>query len=196
MQKAIVSFVVLILTCLAPQVKAEIIADNLQSTTTYTPGEGRLVLGASDKDGLQDVSTTFVASDTANLSDILLPMIVYRDSNAFNLSLTDSNNTVLESWTGLTAPPLASPEPIMDVASVANPLLTGGDTYTLIASPDDDNTFVDWNFGDSLSSGVVGFRILGTPAAAPEPASLTLLGTALAFGGVHLRRRRRKLSAA
>jgi hypothetical protein len=106
-----------------------------------------------------------------------------------------ATNTLLETWTGLTAPSLANTIPVVDAASVLHPLLTSGDTYTLIASANNQNTNDAWDEGfNTLHVGTVGFRVEGQ-VSTPEPASIVLLGSALvAFGGFHFRRWRRKPS--
>jgi hypothetical protein len=185
MQKTIAILVPLVLVSVASQARADIIYDNLKSTT----------YAASLGDALPQ-SPSFVAGATGNLSDILVDVWWGgAGSPLFDLSLKSGSN-VLESWTGLTAPStgaFGSTISVVDAASVLHPHLISGDTYTLTASVGDFVTD-SWETTNSLTADTVGFRVLGQ-AATPEPASLTLLGTALvAFGGFHLRRWRRKPS--
>jgi hypothetical protein len=198
--KTVLSVGLALLLSVATRAKADIIYNNLVSTT-YMATEGATIEGANGPFGATSFPARFVAGATDNLGDILLPMWSLTNppgsSPAFNLSLTDSSNTVLESWTDLTAPTasLTGPISVVDVASVAHPLLIIGDTYTLTASPNNVNTNDAWEQTDSFTPETVGLRVL-SQTTTPEPASMTLLGTGLlAFGGFHLRRWRRHSSA-
>jgi hypothetical protein len=187
-----IAILALILASLAQPAKADIIYDNLKSTT-YNPLSGVFVNGS------QSHSESFVAGTTDNLGDILVPMAFLGGSGnspLWNLSLKDSSNNTLESWTGLTAPDVnGSPISVVDAASVLHPLLTSGDTYTLLATGNAANTDDGWDIGNSLHLRTAGFRV-ESQVATPEPGSMTLLCTGIAaFGGFQLRRWRRRPSA-
>jgi hypothetical protein len=177
---------VLVLTR-AGSVNAEIIYDNL-SATTYDANDGWTVSTKASGEGEFLFHTeSFVAATTGHLSDVLIAMWSISGANTFNLTLTDSSSTTLESWSGIAAPHLGNGIEVVTVPSVLDPLLTSGSTYTLSAVATAD-TWDAWEFSPnaSLHPSAGGFRVEGEGGTAtPEPGSLTLLGLGLAsFGAI------------
>jgi hypothetical protein len=108
---------------------------------------------------------------------------------------------------------------IVTADSVAHPSLDAGTTYWLVLQPHEPSSVTSywansspgvpgtnayrhdpngsWTNGTSSFGDLDAFEILGTPTAAPEPASLTLLTAgALGLVGYGWRRRRRAMAAA
>jgi PEP-CTERM motif-containing protein len=171
---------------------ASAIYDNLASTT-YTPVSGVAVSGSLSVPGPFTRSASFVAGSTQNLGDVLLPIWNVASFPAnFNLTLTNSSNTVLESWNDLLAFPydVPPPIPVMTIDSVLHPLLTMGSTYTLTASADNTRTYDAWSTTDTLGKQQLGFRVDG-PTPTPEPGTLMLLslGVVIMVAGRAFRRR-------
>jgi hypothetical protein len=154
--------------------EAAIIYDNLP-LHTYQPSNGATISGPTSGAGTQSHSESFAAGITANLSDIEIAMWHASGSTAFTLTLTDSSNNVLESFTG-NAPSVSSSTPTVILNSILHPLLQAGQTYTLAATATGD-TLDAWEFrSDTRVVGTSGFLVEGTAVAAttPEPASLAL----------------------
>jgi len=159
--------------------KADIVIFDNLAATTYDPSVGYTISNAYHQ------SESFVATNTANLSQVLIAMWDAGSNHGFDLTLTDSLSTVLESWTDIPAPPVGANLLVVDIFSVSHPLLTEGQTYTLAATGTIDVLDV-WDRGGtvSLNPPEAAFRVLGT-SAVPEPSSLTLWGLGIAsFGGI------------
>jgi hypothetical protein len=88
---------------------AGVIYDNL-SSEIYRAAQGYTVSGASSPTGFDaDHSESFVAAGTGQLGDIMIAMWHASSGTAgFTLTLTDSANNVLESWTADGADPIDS----------------------------------------------------------------------------------------
>ncbi len=176
--------------CAATEAPAAIIYDNLKATTYIAVGGFGIDGPSSPVGGPSFHGESFVASLSGELTDVLLPMWNAGASSAFNLSLTDSHSTVLESWASLAAPSAGSGMiPVVDAVSISHPLLQSGQTYNLVVTPNA-TTFDAWDESNSLASGHSGFRV--EAAAAPEPASATLIGLGAAGLAVAVFRRRRQ----
>lgn len=200
MRLAISLTAMLLIVGAAPEVRADTIFDNLSSDTTYASNNGWLVAGpVGNPIGPfeSDHSETFVAGITASLSQVLIAMwqVDSAPSAAFDLSLTDSSNNVLEAWSGVTAPLQGATVPVVVLDSVSNALLHSGQTYTLTATPSGDGTGDGWEFvNNSLTPDLEqsGYRVLGIAASStPEPGSLLLCGLGIvSFGGMAWMKRR------
>src|SRR5690348_2238866 len=113
-----------------------VIYNNL-AAESYVPGSGPIISGPLSSVGEQSHSESFVAAATANLEKILIPICSVSGTNGFNLTLTDSSNNVLESWSGLIAPLFVQDYLFnVEAVSVSHSLLQSGHTYTLTATAD------------------------------------------------------------
>ncbi len=125
----------------------------------------------------------FAAAETGNVSEVLAA-IWQSGTDSVQLTLTDSSNQVLETWSGV-APYFTTTVPVWDLVSVNHPLLISGEVYTLTASYSG-NVVVGWDYtGNSLHQAYPplyfsttysgGVDVLDS-SAVPEPSTFALLG--------------------
>ncbi len=166
--------------------QADIIYNNLP-TSTYTPGDGFAVLGASRAFGPASHTETFVAAASGTEGDIQVAMWWTPSSNStadFTLTLKNTSNTVLDVLHG-TAPngDLGGPVSVVKVFSTLNPHLTAGQTYTLTATAGSANTFDTWEYQEDTNQ-LLTSGFLVEPASVPEPSTWAMLGLLAAGTGV------------
>jgi hypothetical protein len=163
----------------------------LTTEGSYSFGTGKGIFGsdAFPPSPIVSQSYSFDATASARLTDVYVAIYYTsfsRINGNFDLTLTDSSNAVVESWTGLSAPYFSGngPNPtvsVIDVKSASSPLLTAGQDYTMTASKANSTTFVIWtSYPAGLNStpsdyNDLGFDVVGTHAIVPEPASIVLV---------------------
>ncbi|MGH9353640.1 MAG: PEP-CTERM sorting domain-containing protein [Terriglobia bacterium] len=179
------------------------------------PGQSYLSAGFFSSSGSNPLyqGTEFIATSSANLSTVLVPVESTDGLLTFGLYSDSSGTpgTLLESWSSVTVPTNFSTFSLTTLTSVVNPLLSSGDTYWFLSStvPSDGPRSLGWESNNqSIAGGLwAGSSPTGlsqvnpaSPAPAieldsatststtPEPASWLMVAAGL-IGSLYWRRR-------
>lgn len=191
----------------------EIIFSNFGPGMTFNTSTGWNVSGANVFGG-RVVAQSFSPLTGFTFSNAQLAIGIIDGPNLLQVVLMTSSgalqqpDTIIETITLTNAVSPFTPSGIVLANSTLHPVLNPGEQYWLVAFAPNDTTFMAWNFSVndspqafSLLNGshsLTGpwefgsprgaFQVVGTPI--PEPATILLLGPALAV--ITLRRRRRR----
>jgi len=171
--------IILLYIILLPSVVHATVIFNNELNSTYVLGSPAWV------ESWPSASETFIAGITANLTEIKIPIFALQANppfDLFNLTLSDAKSNILEQWTNLEAPYLNyNVLALVDVVSVAKPLLIATNVYTLTANNANADTVAAWEIQNNLiDPSLAGVEVLGTVAnSVPEPTTIALLATGL-----------------
>ncbi|MBA2680640.1 MAG: PEP-CTERM sorting domain-containing protein [Ktedonobacteraceae bacterium] len=150
------------------------IADTFSPSQSYDPGAGENVLGPLDPFGPVQIAEAFTPAGSDYTLDFIdgafshikaYPNI--NGANAITLTLQTSNmngvpsGNALEIWTLTDLPQFPHGGPIATASSLLHPVLKGGETYWVVASPGDETASMVWNSNVMDSVGPVSYNLYG-----------------------------------
>lgn len=222
--RPLLRFLLILFTCVVTFPTASradsVIFSNIATGLGYQPTVGLAAPNAgvySPTGGTFDVAVSFTPSSDADLSQIVLPLVLESVAglptppNDTTVELVNSVSglpgpTVLESWSSIVLPTLTGSPPVTLTSTPGVFLASGTQYWIVVGTVGSDlwllndsgqiNTFLlgsgtDWVTGGGLFEGP-GYEVTGTsPIATPEPSSTVLLGVGLlGFAALRLRRSR------